>query len=160
MTDPHDHWTWRWIVDPPAQFGDNLPFDIVRLFVVLLTIILTLATGRVLKEQRRRAEPFEPGQAARFVSLLLLLWFVGLTELAVFGTPASPRLFVAIGAVTTGLWGVYKARAKQRRTPVMSRPTRAGRAAHHPQQHPPSPAPALPDQQEPPAAQKPPSPGP
>lgn len=113
-------WSWSWLPsDPPASFGDNPFFDGMRLLVVLLAITLTLACGRILLEQRRRELPFDRGQAARFVALGLGLWYVALTELAVFGTPATPRLVVGLATTVFGLYGVHKMRSLQRHTPVV-----------------------------------------
>lgn len=112
-------WSWRWIIAPPGHFWDNPVYDVVRLGVVLGCIVLTGLCFRIVREQNRRADLMSRGQRSRFVSLALACVFVGFTELAVFGTPATPRLGVSVAMVAYGLHGAHRQRQEQRATPVV-----------------------------------------
>lgn len=113
-------WDWAWVpIRQDASFGDNLPFDLVRLFVVVVGIVLMFVTARVMVEQKRRAEEFPVTQVGRFVSLAILNGYVVSTEIAVFGTPGTPRLFVGLLGIALGIWGVHGMRRKQLRQPVL-----------------------------------------
>ena len=110
-------WSWSWTVGSGANFGDNPFFDWVRVACVIIGMLLLMAIGRVLIESRRRDVTMPPTQAARFLALIVLDISVSLTEVAVVGTPATPRLIFNVVGAALGLYGVHGMRQKQRRTP-------------------------------------------
>ena len=110
-------WSWSWTVGHAASFGDNPFFDWVRVVCVVLGMLLFCAMGRVLMEARRRPVPMPTTQTARFLALALADVSISLTEVAVVGTPATPRLVCNILALGVGVYGVSGMRQKQRRNP-------------------------------------------
>ena len=110
-------WTWYWTAPIKAEFGDNLFFDWVRVACVLFAMLLMLTIARVVAESKRRAERMPFTQTCRFISLALFNISVALTEIAVAGTPATPRLLVNISAILFGAYGVWGMRQKQIRNP-------------------------------------------
>jgi hypothetical protein len=114
-------WTWSWTPGFSAQFGDNPVFDWIRVVCVILGMLMLMAIGRVLIEAKRRNEPMPPTQFARFASLALGCLSISLTEIAVVGTPATPRLIVNIAALALGLYGVRGMRRKQKARPPKRR---------------------------------------
>lgn len=116
--DLDDVWTWSWTVSHPASFGDNPFFDWVRVGCVVVGMVLLMNIGRVLVEQDRRHEKMSRTQLARFVSLALAAVSMSLTEVAVVGTVATPRLIVNIVCLGLGAYGVHGMRRKQKRMPI------------------------------------------
>lgn len=111
-------WTWSWVpYGTGAHFGENPVFDWVRVVCVVLGVMLAFAIGRVLVEQNRRVTPMPATQIARFAALAFADLSISMTEIAVVGTPATPRLILNILVVGTGFYGVHGMRRKQRRTP-------------------------------------------
>lgn len=111
-------WEWEWVpYGGHANFGDNPVFDALRVVCVVLGMLLLMAIARVLIEGRRRADPMPWTQQARFVSLALADISIALTEVAVVGTPATPRLIVNILVNVCGIYGVHGIRRKQRANP-------------------------------------------
>ena len=105
-------WTWHWIIPTGRQynFGDNPVFDWVRVLCVIAAVVMAFAIAKVVLEQRRREIPMTWHQTLRFGSLLLAALSLSLTELAVVGTPATPRLVVNLLCLTSGYLGVFGAR--------------------------------------------------
>ena len=110
-------WSWSWTVGSHASFGDNPFFDWVRVGCVILGMLLFCAMGRVLMEARRRPVPMPLTQVARFAALALADVSISLTEVAVVGTPATPRLVCNVLALAVGVYGVHGMRQKQRLNP-------------------------------------------
>ena len=116
-------WDWTW---GPAsgianqyEFGDNLPWDIVRVAMVIMSMILLFGCLRVIAEQRRRQLQMPRTQEARFVALILASIYVGGTESWVMGTPATPRVVVGAVMLLLGLYGVLGVRRKQMKQPIV-----------------------------------------
>ena len=111
-------WTWNWVPGHfDATWGDNPVFDWVRALCVVVDVVLMMYVGRVLVEAKRRPLPMPRTQAFRFVSLALFALSTSLTEIAVAGTPATPRLAVNVVATVLGVLGIRGIRRKQRATP-------------------------------------------
>lgn len=111
-------WTWRWVpTQYGASWGDNPFFDWVRVICVVSGVVLMCVIGRILVEQKRREVPMPPTQTARFIALALADVSISFTEIAVAGTPATPRLAVNVLVMLTGIYGVWGMRQKQRRNP-------------------------------------------
>ena len=112
----HSLWTWDWTpYSNNAHFGDNPVFDWVRVLCVVLGMLMFMAIGRVLVESTRRETPLAYTQCARFISLALADLSISLTEVAVVGTPATPRLVVNVLVNLMGFYGVRGIRQKQRK---------------------------------------------
>lgn len=112
-------WSWGWLpINPEADFGDNLAFDWIRVVCVVLAMMLLMNIARVLVEHARREEPMPGTQIARFVSLGLATVSLALTEIAVVGTVATPRLLITVVCLVTGAWGVWGMRMKQKSMPI------------------------------------------
>ena len=114
-------WTWSWTPTITASFGDNPVFDWIRVGCVVLGMMLMMAIGRVLIESRRRDVVMPATQWARFAALALADVSIGLTEVAVAGTPATPRLIVNILCLGCGFYGVWGMRRKQKANPPAAR---------------------------------------
>lgn len=114
-------WSWSWIPDPSPEFGDNLMVDWLRLGIVVWGVYLLAGIGQALREQRRREFRFSPGQYARFLSLIFTIFYICLTEIAVFGTPMTPRFFVGFLALALCFYGLRKLRVKQKSSPIVRR---------------------------------------
>jgi O-antigen/teichoic acid export membrane protein len=110
-------WSWEWAPHASASFGDNPIFDWARVLCVVLGMVLVMAMARVMIESTRRDIPMPPTQLGRFVSLSLAVGYISGTEIAVVGTPATPRLMVGLVAVAVGIYGVWGMRRKQRNDP-------------------------------------------
>lgn len=114
-------WTWHW--GPPGTanlrgFGDNIWFDIIRLVLIILSVCLAWICFRIMVEQRRRPVEMSRYQEMRFVSLALMALALATTEAWLMGTTATPRLFVHMACVMTGLYGVYGKRRQQKREEI------------------------------------------
>jgi len=113
-------WTWAWIpYGSTAHFGENPVFDWIRVLCVVFGMMLLMVIGRVVVESWRRADPMPRTQLARFLALALADISISLTEVAVVGTPATPRLIVNVIVVVTGFYGVRGIRRKQRQQPIV-----------------------------------------
>lgn len=114
-------WTWHW--GPPgslaskAHFGDNLPFDVIRVGVVIAGAILVALCARVVVEQSRRKRKMARGQVARFIALGLAALAILITEAYVVGTTATLRLPVFAAVIGFGIWGTVGKRASQQEEP-------------------------------------------
>lgn len=113
-------WTWQWT---PAGFeetwGDNPFFDWVRALLLVAGVILLMASARVIVESHRRHVPMPRTQKARLLALALADLYIGGTEIATAGTPATPRLMVGVIVLALAVYGVDGMRREQRRTPVV-----------------------------------------
>lgn len=108
-------WTWRWVFyDTGTSWGDNATFDWLRAVCVVMAILMMMAIGRIIMEERLRHARMPMTQRLRFVSLALAGISLAMTEISVAGTPATPRLFVTVVVLTTGTVGVWGMRHKQR----------------------------------------------
>lgn len=119
-------WVWgTWVPRGPltkgASFGDNPVFDWLRVLSVVLSMVLVGAIGRVLVESRRRPRPMHREQVARFGALVFLVPYVTFTELAVVGTPATPRLIAGLLGLILSIYGVWGIRRVQRNDPPPAR---------------------------------------
>jgi Na+/glutamate symporter len=117
-------WAWTWTPTIRAEFGDNMFFDWVRVGCVTFGMVLLMVIGRILVEsyRRRRKDPMPRTQAARFVALALAAVSINLTEVAVVGTPATPRLIVNIATLVFGFYGARGIRRKQKANPPPRHP--------------------------------------
>lgn len=108
-------WTWSWVpYGGQAHFGDNPVFDWVRVACVVVGCVQFCLVGRVLVESQFQRHRMPRTQRARFIALALADASICLTEVAVVGTPATPRLVVNVLVNAFGLWGVWGVRRKQR----------------------------------------------
>ena len=116
-------WSWGWgpsnAVVNNAHFGDNLPWDIVRILVCIGGLALMWNILRVMVEQHRRTINFGPGQGARLIALLIADVSLSMTELWVVGTPATPRLLMSLAVVCVGTYGVAQMRRQQHDQPIV-----------------------------------------
>jgi hypothetical protein len=115
-------WNWSWGpaggIGDRYSFGDNLLWDLVRMGVILGGVFLVATIARIYVEQRRRTANLPRTQSARFISLLLAMIYIVPTEAWVMGSPATPRLIVAIFVVAFGIYGVRGIRKEQRAQPI------------------------------------------
>jgi hypothetical protein len=114
------NWTWHFLPyggGDKWQFGDNPVFDWARVACVLFAMLLLMSCLRVIAESRRRDEHLPRTQVARFLSLALFTVSVALTEVAVVGSVATPRLPLNLVATALGFYGVNGMRRKQKRLP-------------------------------------------
>jgi len=112
-------WTWTWTVGNDAySFGDNPVIDSLRIVCVVGGVVLAVAILGVLREMRHRDVYVPRTQQLRFVALGLADVYISFTEVAVLGSPGTPRLVVGLLCLLSGALGVHGMREKQKRQPL------------------------------------------
>lgn len=120
-------WTWDWVAAvgyDRYSFGDNIVVDVLRVACVVAGVMLAVAVAGVLRESRHRTTHMPRTQYLRFVALGAADLYISLTEVAVVGSPGTPRLLMGMTALAVGAVGVHGMREKQKRQPVKDVPRR------------------------------------
>jgi hypothetical protein len=121
---PEEVISWAWTWGPPngpsrtAHFGQNLPFDIVRILLCVASFIMVALTLRVLAEQRRRDLPMSRAQTYRFLGQVTAGVLIGVDLAYTVGTTAGPRLIGCAVFITLAMLGVIGKRRLQLGEPM------------------------------------------
>ena len=116
-------WAWTW--GPPngpsrsAQFGDNMPFDILRVALCICAFIMVAMTLRVIIEQSRRPVTMNRAQTYRFLGQAVVGVLIGVDLAYTVGTTAGPRMLACAVFIVLATLGVQGKRRLQLNEPVV-----------------------------------------